>query len=80
MLQTTKVNGYDAIIFDGMMQISVPDIEIAHSIIMKLAEFIVSKEISLLRISIPDKVFLIDSPSQNDIRFRLEDNEKLMLN
>lgn len=81
MLNTIKINGYDAFELNGMVQMSVPNLEIAHSIIMKLADDIAAKRISVLRISFPNKTFLIDSPKQNDIRFRVEDpNDKSVLN
>jgi hypothetical protein len=79
MLNKLKINGYDAFELNGTIQMSVPDLEIAHAIIMRLADNILDKKINILRISFPNKTFLIDSPSQNDIRFRVEDPTDLSI-
>jgi hypothetical protein len=78
MLNKLQINGYDAYELNGTIQMSVPNLDAANAIIIKLADSIIDKKI-VLRISFPNKTFLIDSPNQNDIRFRCEDTTNMFL-
>jgi hypothetical protein len=70
-MQQFKINGYDAIMLNGIMQIAVPNLEEAFVIISKFTKAIRSKKITTLQVSFPYKVFLIDSPSPDDLRIRI---------
>jgi hypothetical protein len=80
-LHKFKLQGYDAILLDGRVEVSVPDHESANKIVMKMSGAVLDNKIKSLRINMPDKIIFISAKDKENILMRAEEpNDKKVMN
>jgi hypothetical protein len=74
------INGYEAILFNGQVEISLPNEDIASKILIKMSNGILDKKLKSLRINLPNKIIFVSAHDRDNILIRAEeaDNKKLM--
>jgi hypothetical protein len=72
-VKTFKILGYEAILFDGRIEISVPDENIGTDIVLKLSNAIMDNKFKSLRINLPNKIIFISAKDRNHLKFMAQD-------
>lgn len=80
-LHKFNVYGYEAVLLNGRIEISVPDADTGSKIMMKFHGAILDKKIKSLRINMPNKIVFISAKDNEHIIMRAEEsNDKKILN
>ena len=74
------INGFEAVLLDGRMEVSVPTIDDASNIMMRFGHNILDKKIKSLRINLPNKIIFVSAHDNDHVVVRAEeaDNKKTM--
>jgi len=76
-----KILGYDAILLDGRVEVSVPDSDTGNKIMMKMYAAILDRKLKSLRINMPNKIVFITQKDKEHIIMRAEEaNDKKAMN
>jgi hypothetical protein len=79
-LHKFMINGFDAILLDGRVEVSVPTVADASDIMIKLGNGILDKKLKSLRINLPNKIIFVSAHDNDHVRIRAEeaDNKKTL--
>ena len=75
-----KIFNNEAIIFDGAVEVSVPDENEGTKVLMRLSDAILDDKIKSLRLIMPKKIILITAHDKSHIVMKAEDMDKGKLN
>lgn len=75
------IDGYEAILLNGQVEISLPDEDIASKILIKMSNGILDKKLKSLRINLPNKIIFVSAHDRDNILVRAEEaNDKKAMN
>lgn len=74
------IDGFEAVLLDGRIEVSVPTVDIASNILIKLGPSILDKKIKSLRINLPNKIIFVKAHDRNHVVVSAEevDNKRKM--
>ena len=78
---TFKLLGYEAVLLNGRVEVSVPDEDIGSKIMLKLGGAILDNKIKSLRLNLPNKIVFVTAKDKENLLIKGEEsNNKKVLN
>lgn len=79
-LHKFKIFNNEAIIFEGAVEVSVPNEDEGTKVLMRLSDAILDEKIKSLRLIMPKRIIFITAHDKNHITMRAEDMDKESFN